>query len=357
MKLKPAFLIGCCVAFSSLAVLVLYYLSDQEMRRNNSFLRILLKDPIHYVGGMDLPYNSYYIAGASVDQIYLGNFAGLRHILKLNPSLTDSQHVTIAIRDLEKRKFHSSRVFVRPPHFYITDGVVPALLRGSITDWKADNFISDKSAFFIDAIPLGNSSFAIRSVSARSGELTLGKIYPDSPYVKLMPHILQKQIDGKFCTDGKLLFDPESNEVVYFYIYRNEFIVMDSSMNLMYRGKTIDTVSHAQIRAVKKRANQSYTMSAPPLIVNENGGVSNGLLFIKSPLLSGNELEKVFAKLTVVDVYDLKGASYLFSFYVPKFDGRSFREFMIHENLLIVLYDRRIETFRLNPKYFSVNIR
>ncbi|MCD9014742.1 hypothetical protein [Parachryseolinea silvisoli] len=358
---RPITLLLSCAILSALLVLALYSFSNQHIRKNNSFLRIVLKDAFSSISGAELKYNSYYIAGATRDHVYLANVTAYLHLLVLKTkekdstgiALTDSTEITLKIKNVERLKFKRPRTSVMDPYFYIMDGVMPGLYRGKLNEWKADSFMFDKAAYFIDGIPFSSKSFAIKSISSLTDEQVLGRIKADSPYVKFAPGILQKQIDGKFCTDGMLHYDRSTGKLVYLYYYRNQYMVMDTSMNVLYRGNTIDTISHAKVSGAAISSERAYTMDTPPVTVNETSCVSNGLLFVKSPLLSKNEYEDAFKLQSAVDVYDLKDGTYKFSFYIPKFNGKSFREFRVVENTLIVLYDQYLEINELNAKYFS----
>jgi hypothetical protein len=357
---KPIILLFSCAILSALLVVALYGLSDQHIRKNNSFLRVTLKNPFYIIGGMDLKYNSYYIAGATHDHIYLANVTALLHLFVLNTkekdstglALMDTSEITLKIKNLEHLKFRRPRISVNAPYFYILDGVMPSLYRGTLNEWEADSFMFDKAAYFLDGVPMNATSFAIKAISSLTNEHVLGKIKADSPYVKFTPGILQKQVDGRFCTDGMLHYDNATGKAIYLYYYRNQYMVMDTSMNLLYRGNTIDTVSHAQISGDTISSESSYTMGSPPVTVNEVSCVSNGLLFVKSPLLSKNEEEGIFKLQSVVDVYDLKNGTYKFSFYIPKFNGKSFRDFKVAGDKLFVLYDQHLEINELNADYF-----
>jgi len=357
---KPIILLLSCAILSALIVVALYGFSNQHVRKNNSFLRIILKNPFSSISEMELKYNSYYIAGATENHVYLANITALLHLLVLNTkekdttgiALTDSAEITLKIKNLERLKFKRPRISVMDPYFYIMDGVMPGLYRGKLSEWEADSFMFDKAAYFIDGIPFNSKSFAIKSISSLTDEQVLGRVKADSPYVKFAPGILQKQIDGKFCTDGMLHYDRATGKLIYLYYYRNQYMVMDTSMNVLYRGNTIDTISHAQISGATISSERSYTMGTPPVTVNETSCVSNGLLFVKSPLLSKNEGEEAFKWQSAVDVYDLKDGTYKFSFYIPKFKGKSFRDFKVVENRLVVLYDQHLEINELNGEYF-----
>lgn len=349
---KQIILLLSCMVLSSALVFTLYGLSDHQIRKNNSFIRIVLKNPFNSVGGIEIKYNSYYIAGASNEDVYLANITALRHLLVLSTNTQDTTSVTLKIKNLDKLKFNRPRITVLQPYFYITDGVIPSLYRGKLNEWEVDSFMFDDAAYFVDAQPFNSKSFAIRSISSETQENILGKLQPISPYVNFSPEILQKQVDGKFCTDGMLHYDQALKRIVYLYFYRNQFMVMDTSLNLLYRGNTIDTTKTAHVTGTNIPSENSYTMESPPVTVNDKSCVANGLLFIKSPLLSRNEEEDLFKTQSVIDVYDLLDGTYKFSFYIRKANGKSFRDLIIVKNKLIVLYDHYLEIHELNSKYF-----
>jgi hypothetical protein len=72
-----------------------------------------------------------------------------------------------------------------------------------------------------------------------------------NPKVVLNPDILQKQIDGVFDSDGKLLLNQNFKNLIYIYNYRNEYMIMDEDLELKSRLKTIDTISRARFNVVK----------------------------------------------------------------------------------------------------------
>src|SRR5690606_14246049 len=95
---------------------------------------------------------------------------------------------------------------------------------------------------------LGPASFALRSYSMKSKGYELAKEQTDSPYFAFEYDILEKQIDGLFSVNGMLHYNKELNRVVYLYSYRNQFMVLDTAMRLLYRANTLDTIAHAHIK-------------------------------------------------------------------------------------------------------------
>src|SRR5690606_175360 len=203
--MKSTFIkIAACIIVGIITVSILYGLSDKLTHQQNSFYRYFPPHPAVYDNAIDLKYNSYYFAGVSGDNIYLSSLTAPLHMLKVNPATMDTSHYTIKINDNDPLKFSSStRVNILSPYFYIADGITPRILRGTLGQWTAKRFMYD-SAYFNDAKPIGSKSFTLRTISAKTNENILGKESNIKPHVLLRDHLLEKQVDGIFCTDGML---------------------------------------------------------------------------------------------------------------------------------------------------------
>ena len=349
---RTIILIIVSLVSGALFIFVLYILSNELNHKRNDFVRLFpphLSDPVGY---LDIEYNSYYIAGTASNHIYLGNSTAPLHLLVVDTSLTDTVHVNLKIDNPEDFKFKAIRVKVDSPYFYITDGIVPAIFKGTVNTWEATRNIR-KPAYFTDAIPVTNSSFVLKTVS-ESHENIIAKQGTKPPYLKFANSVLEKQVDGLFCTDGMLHFAPSLDYLVYLYHYRNEFICMDTSLNVLYKGNTIDTVSRAQIKVAKIESKNEVTLAAPPLMVNKQSSVFNEWLFVNSNMLSKNENVEVFSAVPVIDVYNLKDGKYQFSFYLfgTNKEGAKMHGFKVFNNMIVALFGKNLITYDLKTKYF-----
>lgn len=354
MKKRTSFLFLSCIFVLGIgAVFILFlYSSEKPNHKFNSFLRLFPENPLKSKKTLDIKYNSYYIAGATRESIYFGNIQATRHIIRTNINLSDTQHIALDIEGLDELKFSSITVHIDSPYFYFADGSTPAIFKGSIKNWRAQRYMYD-SVYFMESIPINKTSFAIRSISSSSGEITLGKVTNNPPYVKLAPNLLEKQIDGKFCKDGTLHYNRGLGWLIYVYRYRNQFICTDTTLNLLYKGNTIDTVSWAKIKVTEIESDKSITMAVPPIIVNRSSCVSGKWLFINSNLLAKNEDKNSFENSSVIDIYNLKDGQYQFSFYIPLHNNKKMREFKVFDTTLIALYDHYAIKYQLDLSYFS----
>jgi hypothetical protein len=361
MKRKTIKILGFLALFGIAIVAMLYALSDSITHKHNNFVRLFPPHPVTERAVLDVKYNSYYIAGMTKNHIYFGNITAPFHLLIMNTLSADTQHVHLSVSDIVKPKLGFLKVKIDSPFFYIMDGTSPSLFRGIINNakhaenhWVARRFMYD-SIFFTDGVPIGRSSFVLRTTHFlnKNKEDALGKESAYPPHFKLAPTLLEKQIDGIFCVDGMLHYNRELKTLVYVYYYRNQYIVIDTNMNLLYRSHTIDTISKAKIKVATVSSKNARTLAAPPLTVNKHSCVFENFLFIQSNLMAKNEEKKVFDMASVIDVYSLKDKSYQFSFYIFNYNRQKLRGFKIVGDKLVAQFGQYVITYDLNPGNFN----
>jgi hypothetical protein len=351
MNNKLVIWVVVCFAVSIGVVALLVAASEGLRQQPGSFLRVFPTHPVLEGDTLNIQYNTYYIAGGTPASLYLGNSSAPLHLLHVNLTTLDTQHVHLKVNGIRNRKFWSLKVQVDSPYYYLSDGAVPVVYKGNVYDWHAEPYLTD-SIYFRALAPITDKSFLVKSLHGMTRENMLGKLTAWEPYQKFRTDILEKQLDGIFCTDGVMDYNKASNQFIYLYYYRNEFIVMDSSLTVLYKGHTIDTTSRAKIK-VGTIDGTTHTLASPPLIVNYSFDTSGGWLFVHSGLLARNEPADAFNRGSVIDVYDLSDGRYRFSFYIYHFGGVKMQQFIVLGNRAVVLYDKLIRVFTLTPKYFT----
>lgn len=340
------------LSFSTLVIVLLYLISDKVNHQPGSFIRLFPPHGAIFSKSLDIRFNSYYIAGGASKQIYLGNFTAPLRLLITDYELSDTLPMELDIEDWNKLKLFRLQVAVDSPHFYIMDGIAPIILQGQVGRWRASRHM-EHCIYFTTPVPISSSSFILTTMSDQTKENILAKQTKSPPYIKFVPNLLEKQVDGLFCTDGMLHYNPDLAKLVYVYYYRNQFICTDTSLNLLYRGNTIDTTTHAKIKIAEIKSNNSRTLANPPFLVNKKSCTSGNWLFVNSNLLSKNENRDAFERSSVIDVYDLRDGSYKLSFYIPDHLGYKLSNFKVFNNILFALQDHFLLTYRLNPEYFT----
>ncbi|MFW0739952.1 MauE/DoxX family redox-associated membrane protein [Flavobacterium sp. T12S277] len=327
---KPAALASAfslTVLFSIGIVALLFMLSEDIIHHRNNFVRRFPGNAVK-VNDINLKFSSYYFAGASKDKIYLGSHTAPLLVTMLDTALQNKNEFKIHPNRTDFL-FQSVQIRVSPPNFYLIDGYVPVIFKGNINNWKG--YVKWNGATTFSHYQLMDSlTLAFRSNSNINGESVLGSLHFGSkPKTRFNTSLLQKQIDGIFDVDGTLHYNQDTQKLVYIYLYRNEFIVGDKALNLNYRGKTIDTISKAQIKVTTVASQQEMKFSAPPVIVNKTSAVCKNLLFVNSALLGKYEPAEMWKDASVIDIYDLNTNSYQGSFYIYHIKNDKLKNFFI----------------------------
>ena len=355
-KIQKAFIISLvgCFLFSVLTVFVLYGISEEVVHRNNSFLRRYPHHPISQLHGLSLTYNSYYIAGFSGNRIYLGNVTAPLQLFSIDTSFKNVQHIRIHLLGRHDYAFSSVQVRIKAPYFFLTDRTIPIIYRGNLFDWTAKPVVKG-DVYFSLIEPMDFNSFVVRSRNGFSGEHILGILkVTDSIRLKPAPHLLQKQFDGVFDTDGILSYNSYLKQLIYVYYYRNAFIVVDRNLKSVFRGKTIDTVSRAAIHLTYLRSKGEKKLATQPPMIQQYSTSAGKYLFVKSNRLGRYEPESMLANASIIDVYDLQKQSYEFSFYLYDYENEKVRSFSVYGNLLVGLTEHYIVAYRLKTHYFGI---
>lgn len=344
--------ITCCLAGGIAIVTALVLVSGQLRDMPGSFLRQFRSHPTTEMLTMDLNVDSYYIAGVTRSTVYFGNYLSPLHLLILDISSGDTTHIDMSVDGVYDQKFWSLRVEVDSPRFWVHDGAVPRIYKGEVKNWKARRWEND-SEFFLDLEPIGRNSLIVKSLISESDESVIGKVTDQFPNYDFKADILHKQVDGFFCVDGYLQYDKATSNLVYLYRYRNEFIVVDTSLNVSWKGHTIDTNSVAKIEVATIQSSGARVFKSPPLIVNDRSSIFDNWLFVNSMLVSRNEPRDALQNASAIDVYDLTTNQYKFSFYLFDYEERErLREFRVLDDRLVALFATHVRVYELNKNYF-----
>lgn len=343
MKRRIIVLVSLLVT-NSMLVLLLHW-SGQTEAEHDEFNRDFILSSLDIKSQWSLNSPKHYIAGLHSSYLYIADIFGHTNLFSVNWEKPGDLIHTINL----PISFKDSHIIVDSGSIYVAD-----LNRFDIFRFKINgrNSFNDgvqvfDSTFFIEAVPVRGEVFAIRTLNqSKEYVLALKTSVKTSPTYS--PGILEKQIDGLFCTDGMLHFNAALKQLIYVYYYRNEFICMDSSLHLRYRGKTIDGVERVQIRVAEIKSDQAMALASPPRIVNKKSHSSGDWLFIHSVVKATNESVSTFQKNDVIDMYNLHNGRYAGSFYLPRINGEKLRDFKVYGNRLVAIHGRVLTTFDLH---------
>lgn len=303
-------------AFSVAMIIILYHRSDYMIKKENHFVRKFLQHPVTEEKRYDLQVNSYYFAGSTKDSVYLGNYTTPFTLISMDTGLNEMNEKKI-IPDRYDFSFKRATLQVNAPFYYLYDGTVPVIYRGSLGNEKVHTY-SKSQAYFSQLINWDKNSFVFSTYYEPLKKQSLGVLRPEEKnHLRLKPDILQKSEDGVFETDGQMHFDSDNQSLVYVHYNKNQFLVLDKDLNIKGDFKTIDTISQPQID-VAELSDGRRKMNKPPLKVNVTSTAKYGLLFNQSNLMGRYENSRNWENNAVIDVYSIAEQNYLGSFYISK---------------------------------------
>jgi len=346
--MKRALIISSSIFISCIIfTVVLFLFSDQPNRKPNHFQRQFTSLKIKLKHRIPTTDHSYMITGHANGSYFFSDEKAPFHLLISDQNLAQIKDMVVSFP--MKTDPRAARLYFTESYFYVIDYNKSLITKGTLSDWSTVNTLVDTISF-IDALPINNSTIIVRKANPQNGEFILGSIDLGTLQTELFPSLLEKQIDGRFCTDGQLHYDAFSSRVVYVYFYRNQFISMDDHLNTHYRAHTIDTISHVRLEIDNIDSEHSVTLSSPPFVVNRISRVDHGLLFIHNGLKADNEESNDFGQHSVIDVYTLSNGNYLHSFYIPHEDGQKMKDFLVTDHTLMATFPESIASYSL-PSY------
>lgn len=343
---KRVYLITLTIIIAVASVAMLFRLSTTIIHYHNSLTRSFPPHSAQELYKIDLEYNSYYIAGINNGKIFLGNSSTPLIITVLDTALKNSKTYKL---DLKERHlpFHRPKIKVLGNDFFLYEGAVPYVFKGSTSNWKA-RLRYNSGRKFSQFEPIDSLNFVARFDHPVTQEYHLGAInLGDTMQRNYQEGLLTKQIDGIFDSDGQLHFDQKIKRVVYLYSYRNEFVVTKPDMMLDFRANTIDTTTKANIKITNIESHDMLTFSAPPFKVNNTSAVFGGLLYSNSTVPGKYEDDYLWKNASIIDVYDVKSQGYKNSFPIYHIGSKKLRSFIVANHRLYALIGTHIVVYKM----------
>lgn len=309
---------------------------------NNGFKRTIKRQKIDFVKQFPLPLTPFYFAGVTPEELYLKDSKNTTSLFSINYSLDGLRRNKLK---LPKESGKQVTIGLLDTTIYVVTNNSGKLNVLSKNTFIVHNFKSPEIMFNHARLI---SKQSIVGVSAKTQGQQVQRVLSKLNYIKSKvekEHILEKQVDGFFCTDGMLQFDPKSSKLFYMYFYRGDFFCLDTNMNTLYKAKTIDTVNKVEMKIAKisktsdHEKQTSIIPAEPAKLINRKFIIFQNCIYILSALKADNESSSDFKNNQVVDVYSIDKGGYLYSFYIPKYKGFKLREFRLTENFIFATFN------------------
>jgi hypothetical protein len=285
------------------------------------------------------------VAGLTKDHIYLSTN---------NPWLLIDINIrfgSIKLIHLGKEATH----LINPPFWVFVDSPLVRILVGndrSIVSGtlRGDFFRRDSvnELNFSLGIPISNSTYLLRGPDNTYLDQFLKKYNEVLKTTVYEDNLIEKKKDGGLLTDGTVCHDDWTHWLIYIQYYTNSILCLDSNLNRTGLFHTIDTCAHYQIEIINQTGvtgKPSFALRGIPHYVNLACDAACGELYVHSMKRAENESPSDYAKHSVIDVYDLREQRYLYSFYIPKFEGKQIMSFRVVDDFIIALYERAVILF------------
>lgn len=333
-------------------VVVLFFSSESIFKNKNNFTRRYFPNALTELNRTSLDHQFYYFAGNSSNGIFLGDITSPLKIKIITSDLRNLKDVHVNL-DSYDYSFKRLRLNVKDQYYYFSDGTVPIIYKGRLNQLNAKT-VSYKQVYFNQFIPIDSIRFAFRTISAKTKSFTLGiQKYKVGEKAIMHPEILTKQTDGIFDSDGNIINSQQNGYLIYTYIYRNQFIVMDNNLNVLNTQNTIDTTAVAKIQ-MRTLSDGRTKMSAPPFKVNKLQTSVNKFLLNQSDLIGKNESEKRWKSSWAIDIYNLEKNQYAGSFYIPHNKGEKLTGLLATRDRIYVLTGSELISYRYRDNLSSI---
>jgi hypothetical protein len=268
--------------------------------------------------------------------MYIGNHKDPSDLLTCTKKITDTHHLHLNIKEKDPQKTILAVEGVSVFAIHRSDSSIQTYSLNTSNNFPIHTYFLRHTRFNM-AIPVSPLSFILRTVDTNLKQNIISKIDLATGAVKNQKRALDKQLDGFFCTDGLMDFDPVSGHIFYMYYYRNLLVCLDSNLDIVYKSRSIDSNTTAKLKIGEIRASEFFTLSAPPVKVNQAIAICFGFIFIRSGLLSDRENRQHFGKASVIDQYRESDGKYFGSFYIPDFAGYKVNGFRFLGDNIIAL--------------------
>lgn len=333
-------------------MVLLFSLSDNENKRNNAFQRKYIPHALELLGSYQLESNAFYIAGVSDSLIYLGNYNAPKLIKQITRDLKTSESFDISLENYDF-PFKRTKIEIQPPYFFLGDGTVPIIFRGKINNPYGKKLIHD-IAYFQKFKPIDSSHILFTAIGSKNQSNLLGSFEKlnDSIVFCLSEGIIKSQLEGPYDSDGILLWNQELKKVIYVYYYRNQFEVSDRKLNFLWQGKTIDTISMAQVVIAHYKKDNASKMGKSTF-VNLSASTSGNNLFIHSDRMGKYESDDILKSASIIDQYNILKKEYIQSYYFYHQYKQKLKEFIVVNDTIIGIVDDQLWIYKIKDTYFQ----
>lgn len=349
-------LIVAVVCFLSILSLQLI---RQQPEPENGFNRKIKQQILEIKQVHPLPSPAMYFIGNSPSEkeLYLKDFYHLSSIYLINYDLSFLINKPLNLPKDSVFSENKTTVGVNGPYMHISNNQTGSLSVFNTNTGNRSNHRLPGISWMDQVNMLSEQSIYSRTLALDGKRFKRHLVKFNYPLNKIdREFLIKRKIDGNFCTDGLLKLDAKSAKLFYMYFFRGEFICLDTNMNLRYTAKTIDTIKIRPIstatisKFIGKNHSTSTKLDKPITPVNRIYTLYQNHIYLLSAIKADNENKADFRNNQIVDIYSQNNGNYLYSFYIPNYEGGKAQDLKIKDGFLYAVYKSQVVKFQLKDR-------
>ena len=343
MKRKYIYVLTSIVVIVFLIMTLLKVSVKGMNNERNGFVRNPVSLSITKIGERTFLQPVRDIAGVNGDSIFIVT-AYPDKIIITNKDLGYERVVDLPITN-DKKLTSNFTTRLRFPELNIFASNLPAVIRYNLATGRKITYPISR-AFSRSAL-ISPNTILIRGFNEHFTDEQLQKIDLSTGTSIEEKGITDKTDGGGFVTDGMLHFDELTNTVIYTHFYSNKILYLDTNLNLLHTGASIDTFKTytAKATGIPTSKGTFFTFTSPPKLLSWSSCVSKGRLFISSRLKADNDTPGRFKNNIIIDVYDVKTTAYAGSLYIPVLPGKHLVKCKALNDMIFVIYENTVVSY------------
>ena len=261
-----AILITLAAVGSTVMILFILLLARPEQHKNGFNRQFSAKPFLTPIKTIEVKSGSLYFSGHTRHHFYLSDFTHAEQLLQYHVELDTCKIIQLQVPGTERVAWKAMKVYIDSPAVFAFEGIVPSIFKGTVQHKKLRRTELTKSRFNL-CQPISGNSAIVRAFDPALNQNMLKRIAVNRSQFSTFK--LKKQKEGKFSTDGMLLYSPGRHELVYVYYYRNEYLGLDTLLRLKYQGNTIDTIKNPELKIGKITSENTLKLLGSPVVVNK----------------------------------------------------------------------------------------
>lgn len=337
MKSKNLILLSACVGISFAALLIILNSANLPNKESNGFIRKYKFENIRPVAERNIFSMVRRISGYKEDVIY---FSGRSPQWVLATDYSFSKVDTLLYNVGLSDKLRDPGIYVDSPNVFMYANEISYLLKGTINSKKLDT-VRLKTDLITRNAQISTSRLAVRSIDSSQTTQLFKVIDCISGDVLHQSAIVSSKYFGGFDVDGILRFDRKLQQLYYIQMFSNEIFCMDTSLNVIYKSHTIDTMhtNKVVVDLVTESGTTKIMATQPRAAVNKFVDVADGKIYVVSGLRGDNEKLASFNRIIPIDIYSGINGEYLFSISIPKTQKEKLLDLKVFNNIIGIVYE------------------